>query len=93
MSDLRFRISQPATGREATLHWPGGALAGDPGLCADVAPFLSGPVLALRPTVDPSSRERGTRLVELSPGGEAWVRECLNEAAVRLDLRVVLDLW
>jgi hypothetical protein len=91
MSD-RFLLQHLASDRKVQVSLPGPALSGDPEMCAEVAPFLREPVLAIRGSYDPDTGERGTILQELAVGTRPWLEECLCRAALTLGLQVLVEL-
>jgi hypothetical protein len=87
--EQRFRLAE-RSGQKSVEVWGFPVhIDGDQDLCQRLRGYLDDPVLALGSSFDPTTGERGTRVVALSPGSAGWLEGCLRRAAQELSLRLV----
>lgn len=92
MVSERFLVTEPSTGRQASVTLAGLVLDGDPEMCRRLQPFLRESVLALRGSRDARTGERATVLQQLAVGTSPWLEECLSRAAISLGFQFCPDL-
>jgi hypothetical protein len=92
MVSERFLVTDPTSGRQASVALAGLVLDGDPEICRRLLPFLREPVLALRGARDAGTGARATVLQQLAVGTGPWLQECLSRAATSLGLVLSPDL-
>ena len=92
MGSERFLVTDPSSGRWASIALAGLVLDGDPEICRRLQPFLREPVLALRGARDARTGERATVLQHLAVGTGPWLQECLSRAANSLGFVLCPDL-
>ncbi|MGC8473412.1 MAG: hypothetical protein ACP5PW_03260 [Candidatus Dormibacteria bacterium] len=88
-----YRLIDQRNGMAVSVGWPGVKITGDLALAGRIERYLGdAPVVALGPSRNQLTGERGTRVWAPERGSWEWLRAALGQAAEELGLVMLVDI-